>query len=839
MNPPLMKTLLLIALPTVSLMAAEAPAHLPGELSAGQVLDGEYPFPPSPAVDVKINDAGLARERLSKVPPPGVHPRILISPDDLPDLRRRLKETNVGRALYANLQRRLEDTLRNPAKYWGGELYKKLAEGDSAGAQTLITEHKGLPPGVGHYQPFLMALVLESFDALITEDAVRGKRAATAIATYAEMVRPGIERSAELPMNDDSWRVKTSGPQTGSQMSDQGIRDGVGGHLLGYAYDFAWPFMTEAQRTTVRKTIAAATAGKLWMGARLPHHFRNWNWVAVGLQQPLLALAIEGEEGYDPRVFRLGVELAQDYLTYGISPTGMSTEAVGYTQFGLVWANPFIVAAQRRGENLLGHGHHRAMIDWYLHSTLPSREAWLSHGDGGDRGPSLETLSMWRYFFPNDPRVEAVWRSFVNAEGKDVFGGNYHLIEPMLWAAADPALGESASKDSTDLGKLGLPPMLFDPIRSSLIARSGWTPGAAFVQFECRTDSVGASHEHADRGNFTFAALGRTWAKDNFRSVETRHHNGILIDGLGQGYWPGPGVWLGLEEDGDLLVASCDAKPAYDWMWPKQILTENPATFVRFPYPRWDTYKAEAEAFQKRMEGVPGEAETRPGVVAFWQGFEKTDPRLWDEDARPVRYPHNPVQRAFRTIAFERGESPFLLIVDDIQKDDSERLYEWLMQTGPNTEIFSCKGDDIILCDGTVPRDAEGLPKPGKGDRLLLVRILQRNDHRRARDYPSRPSVRLETFERKDSLLPESDGLSGSRSFGLDKRLVVASRSVAPDFKILLYPFRMGDPLPVTEWNDDRTRLSIEAGGRRVALDFQKNPGGRTLIRKSQKGKTE
>lgn len=835
----LRKLLFLIVCPAAGVLAADVPANLPGELSADEVLNGGYPFPPSPPVQTGIDDHGLARDRLTKVPPPGVHPRILISPEDLPDLRRRLRETNVGIALYANLQKRLDETLRNPAKYWGGELYAKLAEGDSAGAAALIAAHQGLPPGIGHYQPFLMAIVLEAFDALISEDAGRGRRAATAVATYAEMVRPGIERSMDRPMNDDSWRVKTSGPQTGVQLSDQGLRDGVGGHLLGYAYDFAWPFMTEAQRATVRKTIAAATSGKLWMGARLPHHFRNWNWIAVGLQQPLLALAIEGEEGYDPRVYRLGVELARDYLNYGISPSGQSTEAVGYTQFGLVWANPFIVAAQRRGENLLGHTHHRAMLDWYLHATLPSRKGWLSQGDGGDRGPSVETLSMWRYFFPDDPKVAAIWRSVVHAQDGGVFDEKLHLVEPLLWAAADPELEMPLPENSADLAKLGLPPLLFDPIRSSLMARSGWRPDAAFVQFECRTDSVGASHEHADRGSFTFAALGRTWAKDNFRSVETRHHNSILIDGAGQGYWPGPGVWLGLEESGDLLIAACDAKPAYDWMWPKQILTENPDGFVRFRYPRWDTYRAEAEAFQKRMEGISAEPETRPAVLAFWQGYEKTDPRLWDEDARPVRYPHNPVRRAFRSIVFERGTAPFLLVIDDMQKDDSERLYEWLMQTGLDTEICALDGNDITLCDASVPRDADGRPRPRKGDRLLLVRILQVNDPALARDFSRRPSVRLETFERKDTLVPDSPGLSGSRSFGLDKRLVIASRSVAPDFKVLLFPFRMGDPLPVTEWNEDRTRLVIEAGGQRTALDLEKDSAGRTIVRRSETKRAE
>jgi hypothetical protein len=156
------------------------------------------------------------------------------------------------------------------------------------------------------------------------------------------------------------------------------------------------------------------------------------------------------------------------------------------------------------------------------------------------------------------------------------------------------------------------------------------------------------------------------------------------------------------------------------------------------------------------------------------------------------------------------------------------------MQTGLDTEIASIKENDIILCDATVTKDAKGLPTPAKGDRLLLVRILEMKDPKALRDYSSRPSVRLETFERRDTLLPSSEGLSGSRSFGLDKRLVIASRSVAPEFKILLYPYRSGDPLPETKWNEDRSVLTIStpSGTSELAMSQAE---GRTVLNPRKK----
>ena len=128
---------------------------------------------------------GLPRERLGQVPPPGVHPRILISPDQLPDLRRRLKETEVGRTLCATMASRIQSALHDPQN-WGSQFYEKLAAGDVAGATALIKEHGDLPKGIGHYKPWLYAVVLEALDAMITDDEARGKRVATALTTYAE-----------------------------------------------------------------------------------------------------------------------------------------------------------------------------------------------------------------------------------------------------------------------------------------------------------------------------------------------------------------------------------------------------------------------------------------------------------------------------------------------------------------------------------------------------------------------------------------------------------------------------------------------------------------------------
>lgn len=273
------------------------------------------------------------------------------------------------------------------------------------------------------------------------------------------MLAPLVERALTVPLHDDLWRAKVQGPVTGKWSESQGLRDLMGYHLLGYAYDFAAPFMSEADRAPVRQVIARSTAGRLWMGARLPHHFRNWNWCAVGLGQPLLALAIEGEEGYDPRVPKLGAQIARDYLTYGISPQGSSTEAVGYTQFGFVWANPFLLAMARRGDDLLTHGHFRNMLSWYAQTLTPDDRAWSSYGDGdgGDTGPSLGTALLWKRFLPQDPLADFTLQRVTASLGDKIDKVHQHLIE-WCWSATPAPPTTRAARPSTSPPPGSTPP---------------------------------------------------------------------------------------------------------------------------------------------------------------------------------------------------------------------------------------------------------------------------------------------------------------------------------------------------------------------------------------------
>ena len=66
-----------------------------------ELLWGRAPLEDFGSRTVAFDFTGV--RQVHQVPAPGVHPRIYFTPDDLPDLRHRLKETRCGQAAWNNL----------------------------------------------------------------------------------------------------------------------------------------------------------------------------------------------------------------------------------------------------------------------------------------------------------------------------------------------------------------------------------------------------------------------------------------------------------------------------------------------------------------------------------------------------------------------------------------------------------------------------------------------------------------------------------------------------------------------------------------------------------------
>jgi hypothetical protein len=383
--------------------------------------------------------------------------------------------------------------------------------------------------------------------------------------------------------------------------------------------------------------------------------------------------------------------------------------------------------------------------------------------------------------------------------------------------------------EGLEVATAGKPPASFDDGRGCLVARSAWDRDAVQLIFQPR--HVPDGHSQAERGTFTLSAFGRNWVEKVANSggshagnsAESRFQSVVLIDDVGQGVNHTPsGRSVALANTSDATFLATDLRDPYTWKlggpirWDRtpndHRLEPSPLPWMSLPWfdlPHW-LYGGRTETM------APQEKFNRFGSVTEW----------------------NPVQRAFRTAGLVRGPHPYALVIDDIQKDDNEHEYKWLMQIADDLELVASvqvdftanqrlewyKGNtngfraDLILGEPTQSQAKDG--------RRLLVRVLQSNTSRTPNVAINQPGW-IETYQ-KD--------IRGQRDFGIGKRLVISSRSIAPDFKVLLFPHRAGDPLPVTTWNKDRTRLTVEWSDQKDEIAFIRPVDGRTRLKIERDG---
>jgi hypothetical protein len=72
----------------------------------------------------------------------------------------------------------------------------------------------------------------------------------------------------------------------------------------------------------------------------------------------------------------------------------------------------------------------------------------------------------------------------------------------------------------------------------------------------------------------------------------------------------------------------------------------------------------------------------------------------------------------------------------------------------------------------------------------------------------------------------------------IGKRLIIPSRAVEPNFKVLLFPYRHGEKLPKTTWNEGRTKLVVEWSDQTDEITFAETESGRTMVTVVRDGKT-
>lgn len=802
-------------------------------------LDGpetKFATAPREQYDLTGFDASLLG---STVPPPGVYPRILFSEADLPLFATRLRQSQLGQRALLELESCLRRSFWNAATS-DGKVFAKLASGDlaglewdaPAGASPVQVNHqfKGQQPGIfsSHIAYLPEALCTMALYCLLTGDDEHGRQCAAAIANYYRLREPLIDAWNAISDSEfGSTRTQPDGTVwafngTGSGATTWRGMHGIVGHMnLGLCLDFGGKWMTVAQRDLLRRVIAKATCGKRAYGQDAPPRFRDVNWVTWDLPQYLAVLAIEGLEGCDPEVLQANRDTVRAFCDWGIDEQGVVFESNGKTPGGLQFQLLSMIALARRGENLFGHPHFRRLLTGQLQMTSPTGRVVVNSGTAywpwSQQLLSFQYLDELKAFFPGDKRADYLlsqshnfpvddegFRMFrVDGPTPDAYRGQVGKVTRLRMPSPtypgfvlNPLYATDYPQTTRD--EVGLPLDFSAPGQGIFASRSSNSPNAAWLCLQVRPNHyLGAGHHHADAGLFCFSAFGVDWLTESAfsQSYDGPYHNQVLVDGRSEAQ-PEPGVangyqgaakYLGMTSGEHGALASADLTYAYSWRW----LTQPPQVWE--PALAAQGWEADPSPELARIFAGTARYKLRP----WWSSYG------WGNYLATSRAPFNPMRYVFRTCALVRGPRPYALVVDDLRKDDEPHRYEWTacLNGGVWQAAVPCGAGQLVLAWRKYDRQVVHAPlKPEPGEPLLLVTSLGGGQPRvETVPGPVDRQGKPQTYD----------------------RLCIPLTAVEARYRVLLTPFKAGEPLPtVTDTldfvvgADQRTWLTARRGGR-------------------------
>jgi hypothetical protein len=794
---------------------------------------GKAPLDDFGSREVKFDQSGVRSIR--QVPGPGVHPRIFFGPDDLPDVRKRLKETQCGQAAWKNIlswTQMMKGQYDDKADYaqpdvWNGgfgglhgrvPLFRLGVPRVNGAAynhnpqaaafyQNLI---KGDATGVPDY--YWNVFSLEAFRCLIENDDAGAKDLAKAVITL--MQADQAKRAAD--------------PKLQGKIPDQP----VGTFQLAFTYDFIFNWLTPDQKKAIHDELALSTWSHDNYGTFNTAESSRSNWATFSYWL-YEVLAIEDEPGFNDLKVRGMYRGWHDLLTYGWYQSGATYEGEAKNQIGMDGVLLFASRAQKYGfENLCGHPYLQSYARTFLpHSINPMQTGFnkydlLGGSRAGSGGFSPCDMLGLRYMFPDDKVMSWVYRKAVgeNYEGVPQRPDGYYngLLFYAIYASDfDPAVN--------DPNQLGLGNTFFCGERSLMMTRSGWDTDATMLNMHVRAANGG--HPFADRNAIMVAGAGRIWSPNGYANFKTQENSVVDIDGKTQDVHS-PARTVDFQDNPQATFIVGDAK--YAWDWNLAVLNKK-----RGYYTEQDIKdnKVEIPAGAEPEKHTPNDFAYTKLPFAYLNRplFELPHWILPNGALSPtVRTPNYPVQRAFRTAGLVRGPQPYALVVDDIQKDATAHHYDWTLGLERDIQIakMETKSDgetDILLTgadpDQKLPPPKEALPSSldpsatiPKGQPMLLVRVLNMAPPATTDKPAPGPEI------------VESANMSDAKKYGPIRRLVIPSDSVSPDFKVLLFAYRQGAELPATTWNADHTSVSVAWKNQTDTISFSPTKIGKTNV---------
>ena len=743
--------------------------------SAADILGGGFhPASPAVSVPVRYDTPGFAAERITPPPAAGVYPRVLLTPTDVAAIRARVAQG--------------EDA---PPEFRA--LWTRLRESRSA------------------------------FSALIAQDELLGRALAAQFVERLHALEPKLDRLDAQPDAENLWSAERSLVAAQDPAPPHEIWT-----LLDYDYLHGW--LSVDERALTERLITRLVKGRITNFLCEPDHFMINNHKGFGMEFIRLMLLIEGRPDFPAETFRLANHKVRAMLDWFLSPDGMCYESIKG------WLNTSaFVAVGRRDREVLHHDHLVAKLRYFQSTLRWENDRWIIREEM--RASAFHVIWLMRYLYPENRSFDLLYHAtlsthefLTNPEARwpDPVGIAPELL--LLFAGGGP--GDDRGGQLTDwdtqaaIDSLKLPLTWQDNLRGYVEARNSWKIGDLHLGFVNKQDFFYGGHEGSEANRITLWKDGVNWLRDeDLLAVKaTGLQNMLTVDGRGLSWPPVPGVWLGVNEGPHGLSAAGDARMAYSY---GKVMQVHPLAFPSGKLPYYAPFTERNFDLARDLQVA-----FHPGTVAFNDGYAHTDYGPWSGETRLVEHYNttNPLAQAYRTVHLARGSRPYVLLFDDARKADAaEHLFEASFNLPDNVVVVDSKTTEIqfqltapserresefLLAAGSTPHEpGTGRPVIKKGDPLLLVRILYRNS-----TYGF-PAPRIQVLPGR----PE-------RPFNQFSQLVVPAISQSPEFRILFYPHRSGDPLPETVWNADRTELSVTIAKQRDTYRFARADGGRTVF---------
>jgi len=787
----------------------------------------------------------------NQIPAPGIHPRIYCTPADHDDIARRLKETECGREMWKNLLCNVnymkgtfdpKADYAKPNPYSGKRDRIEFGRLQSASTQAAGKRYSALAQGdmTQKTEGFWHVFSLEAFRCWIENDQAAAKDLASAVTTALKIEQANRAANPKL----------MSGP----------LAQPIAGIHLGYTYDFLHDFMTPEQRKLLHDEIANGTWNHDNYGTFNEAVISRSNWATFSYWL-IPALAIEGEPGFNDLKIRGMYRGWMNLMSYGWFPSGANFEGEAKNQLGGDGILAFSLRCKDYGfENLAAHPNAKANVNRFTpHSVIPTRDGFVKYDllGGCHFRPFPEDLLAFKYLIPEDKAIDFAYRSSVGDHYENLpnrcesgsyeptVGGGYHdpMIPFLVFASDfDPA--------NTDPGKFGLGNTFFCGDRALLMTRSGWGTNDLMINLHVRQANGG--HPFADRNSIMVAGAGRVWAPIygwGYEGWQNINNGEVIIDDHPQAdYTPGRMVDKVDTNGGTFAVG--DAKYSWDWQWKRldnwgskgRYTKEDLATNGVMIPPGYEMEKhcINDFAYSKHDDDY---LKAPLGHQPDWLKIKGSITPV----SRGTNYP---VQYAWRTAGVVRGDHPYALVLDDIRKDDTPHDYTWYLPTEYDIQIVKRETNDTggldLLLTGNDPGQTNnpGVGKNAKpsipavrdtnslvsaGQPMLLIRFLQiEND----------PKV-VPSTEAKEPTILEDEPPAKPKGHYLQRvrRLAVPAHAVEPNFKVLIYPHRQGDPLPKTTW-DGTNAVTVSWPGQKDSLGFSRQSSGKTDLTISRDGKS-